>query len=159
MKVLVVYDSVYGNTEKIARAISDAIGADASLVRAGEAHPSDLGAFDLLVVGSPTQGFRPTAPVQSFILGIPGSLKGKKVAAFDTRIPPGGIGFIFRAVVKLGGYAAPRIARSLQKKGGNLIARPEGFYVMGMEGPLKDGETERAAAWARAVLRTPAVTG
>jgi flavodoxin I len=53
--------------------------------------------------------------------------------------------------VKLFGYAAEPIAAKLQKKGGTLAAPPEGFFVGGTEGPLKEGELERAAQWARRV--------
>jgi len=50
-------------------------------------------------------------------------------------------------VVRKGGYAAPRIAEQLEKAGGTLIAPAEGFFVVDKEGPLRDGELERAAAW------------
>ena len=51
--------------------------------------------------------------------------------------------------VKLLGYPAKSIADRLQKKGGDLAAPPEGFYVAGTEGPLLEGELDRAAQWAR----------
>jgi hypothetical protein len=57
-----------------------------------------------------------------------------------------------RFLVKTGGYAAKRIADRLKRAGGNLIAPPEGFYVEDTQGPLKAGELERAAAWARSLL-------
>jgi hypothetical protein len=55
--------------------------------------------------------------------------------------------------MKMGGYAAPRIARALEKKGGNLAAPPEGFFVEDKEGPLKAGELERAAGWAKELAK------
>jgi flavodoxin len=57
-KTLVVYDSTYGNTEKIAQAIGEAIGGQ--ILRVGEVNPADLKGFDLLIVGSPTRGGLPT---------------------------------------------------------------------------------------------------
>jgi flavodoxin I len=51
-------------------------------------------------------------------------------------------------IVDKGGYAASTIAKALKKKGGQLAAPGEGFYVTGEQGPLKDGELERAADWA-----------
>ena len=59
MKVLVVYDSVYGNTEQIARAIGEGLGAEESVpvVRVADVNPEQLRNLDLLVVGSPTQRF------------------------------------------------------------------------------------------------------
>ena len=46
-------------------------------------------------------------------------------------------------------YAAERIAKDLVKKGGRLVAEPEGFIVENKEGPLKQGELERASKWAK----------
>jgi len=93
MKVLIVYDSMYGNTEKIARAIGGAINGDVKVLRPSEANSSDLKSISLLVVGSPTQGFRATKPIQTFIESIlANALKGISVAAFDTRIPEAQVG-------------------------------------------------------------------
>jgi flavodoxin I len=144
MKALIVYDSVYGNTEKIAKAIGAAITGEVGVVGVGEVNSSELKTIDLLIVGSPTQGGRPTPPIKDFLDRIPeASLKGIKVAAFDTRIPTRWVGIF--------GYAAGRIARSLKTKGGTLISSPEGFVVKGREGPLKEGELEHAASWAKEI--------
>ena len=154
MRILVVYDSVYGNTEKIARAIGGAVSGEVEVLSAGEGNPVELKSLDLLIVGAPTQGFRPTRPVQTFIDGIPaGALEAVKVAAFDTRIPEADVGRGLRLLIKMGGYAAPHIAKVLKKKGGNLVVPPEGFFVKDKEGPLKEGELERAAGWAKALLQ------
>jgi flavodoxin I len=149
MKALIVYDSVYGNTEKIARAIAEAIApsGEVKVVQAGEASPSELESIDLLIVGSPTHGGRPTPPVQDLLNKVPKfSLQGINVAAFDTRITT--------KLVKVFGYAAGRIAGNLKKKGGTLVASPVGFFVAGGQGPLKEGELERAAGWAKAILES-----
>ncbi len=55
-------------------------------------------------------------------------------------------------IAKLFGYAAGHIADSLKAQGGHIAAPPEGFIVDGKEGPLKQGELERAARWAKAIL-------
>ena len=68
MKVLIVYDSVYGNTEKIAKAIGDAITVKAKVLRVGEVNSSELKTFDLLIVGSPTHGGRPTPAIKDLSL-------------------------------------------------------------------------------------------
>jgi flavodoxin I len=149
MKALVIYDSVYGNTGRIARAIGDAIASsgEVKVLRAGEANLSELTSIDLLIVGSPTHAGRPVAAVQDFLGKVPApSLKGINVAAFDTRIS--------KKIVGIFGYAAGRIAGNLKKKGGALIASPEGFFVTGGEGPLKEGELERAATWAKRLLES-----
>lgn len=155
MKTLIIFDSMYGNTEKIARAIGDAITGEVMVLRASESSPTDFKSVDLFIVGSPTQGFRATKPVQAFIEGIPtGGLKGMNVAAFDTRMPEAEAGRGLRFIMKIGGYAAPSIAEALQKKGGKLVAPPEGFLVKDKEGPLVGGELERAGSWAIGVLKS-----
>ncbi|MCX5995568.1 MAG: flavodoxin family protein [Chloroflexi bacterium] len=149
MKALIVYDSVYGNTEKIARAIASALmpSGEVKVLRPGEVNPSELASVDLLVVGSPTQGGRPTPAIQDFLNKVPErTVKGINVAAFDTRFST--------KLVAIFGYAAGKIAGSLKTKGGTLILSPEAFFVKGKEGPLKEGELERAAAWAKGLLQS-----
>ena len=149
MKALVVYDSVYGNTEKIARAIAGALtpSAEVKVLRAGEASPTDLKSLDLLIVGSPTQGGRPTKAIQDFLNKLPEpAVKGINVAAFDTRLSTRWVGIF--------GYAVGKIADNLKGKGGILVASPEGFFVKGTKGPLKEGELERAAGWAKGLLQS-----
>jgi flavodoxin I len=159
MKAMVVYDSAYGNTEKIARAIGDALGTqgEVEVVRAGDAKPDQLAGLALLVVGSPTQKFSPTGATTGFLKGIPkNGLQGVKVAAFDTRFAESDINKvrILAFFVRIFGYAAEPIAGRLQKKGGDLAVPPEGFYVSGTEGPLVEGELERAADWAKEISKT-----
>jgi len=140
MKTLIVYDSQYGNTEKIAQSIGEAIGSQ--MVRVGYVSPTELIKFDLLIVGSPTHGGWYTPGVKGLLEALP-LLENLKVAAFDTRTVS-----IWNRLLPFG-YAAPRIARKLEENGGPILAPPEGFVVLGIEGPLKDGELERAAGWAR----------
>jgi len=157
MNVLVLYDSVFGNTEKIARQIAEALlaslpeGSMVELLQPGKVKPYQLENSDLLVIGSPTRGFRPTEDLANLLdrLGR-NSLRGVRVAAFDTRFKADEVkSAVTRFVVKTGGYAAKRIADRLQKAGAVLVAPLAGFYVADIEGPLLDGELERAAAWAR----------
>src|SRR4030042_1667970 len=154
MKSLVIYDSLYGNTEKIAQVIGEALGilGEVAIKRVGEVNMEDLAGLDILVLGSPTQQFRATATIKDFLKRIPASgLKGVKVAAFDTRLTQGNINGtpVLPYFVKIFGYAAEPMANGLKKKGGVLVLPPEGFYVEGPEGPLQAGELERAADWAK----------
>jgi flavodoxin len=142
VKAMVVYDSQYGNTAKIAQAIGGAIGSRVVLV--GDVSPLDLKELDLLIVGSPTHGGWYTPGIKGFLEALP-PLEGFRVVAFDTRTAS-----IWNRLLPFG-YAAPRIARKLEGNGGTLLAPPEGFVVLGIEGPLKAGELERAAGWARAL--------
>ncbi|MFC1955852.1 flavodoxin family protein [Chloroflexota bacterium] len=147
MKVIIIYDSVYGNTENIAKAIGDAFTGEVKVLRVGEVNSSELKILGLLIVGSPTQGGRPTPAIQDFLNKVPEpAIKGINVAAFDTRFSTRWVGIF--------GYAAGKIAGNLKGKGGTLVESPEGFFVKGKEGPLKEGELERAANWAKGVLQS-----
>ena len=157
MKALVAYDSTYGNTEQVARAIGAALGPqeEVETLRVGEITPEQLESVDLLVVGCPTQKFSPTGATTRLLKGLPkDSLKGVKVAAFDTRFTVDEIEKvkILAFFVRMFGYAAEPVAGRLQKKGGEMAVSPEPFYVSGTEGPLLEGELERAGAWARQIL-------
>ena len=144
MKTLVVYDSLYGNTKAIAQTIGDAIPGEVEVVYVGDANASALKAYDLLIVGAPTHGGRPTEAVQVFLDKAPvNAFEGTNVAAFDTRLTA--------KWVRIFSYAAPRIAGRLKEKGGTLIGSPGGFFVKGTKGPLKEGEVERAAGWAKEI--------
>jgi flavodoxin len=154
MKCILIYDSQYGNTEKIAQAIRDALAeqAEVTLIRVADFKPEMLAGVELLVVGSPTQGFKPTAAIKDFLKAIPaGQLKGMRVVAFDTRFTQKNIDKtpVLPVFVKMFGYAADPIAKALHKGGGQLVVPPEGFYVVDTEGPLVGGELDRAAVWAR----------
>jgi flavodoxin len=154
MKALVVYDSLYENTAKVAEAIGDALraGADVDIIRASDATPAQLAGLSLLIVGCPTQRFTATPATTQFLKSIPkGALAGVKVAAFDTRFPQSKIDEIgiLAFFVRIFGYAAEPIAARLKRKGGELAAPPAWFYVGDMKGPLLEGELERAAEWAR----------
>jgi flavodoxin len=155
MNVLVIYDSLYGNTRSIAQAIAGAFAVpdDVRLLNAGEVDLADLKSASLLIVGAPTHGGRSSPGMQEFLGKIPAdALKDVSVAAFDTRFAVADQGLGLRLLMRTIGYAAPRIADTLQSKGGKLVVPPEGFIVEGKEGPLKQGELERAANWAKETL-------
>ena len=151
MRALILYDSVFGNTEKIAQSMGTAWGNqdEVQVVRVTDFTMEHLADVKMLVVGSPTRGFRPTEGISAFLKGLPSdSLKSIKAAAFDTRIPLETIkSGVFRFIISKGGYAAPIIAKKLAEKGAEIITTPEGFLVEETEGPLVEGEQERAAAW------------
>ena len=156
MKAIVLYDSVFGNTRQIVQSIADALAsrADVELLLPAEANLAGLAGSELLVVGSPTRGFRPTEAIAAMLkhLGTR-SLEGSRVAAFDTRLKADEIDSAgVRFIVRTGGYAAKRIADQLRRAGGTLIGPPEGFFVEDTEGPLKQGELARAAAWASQLM-------
>jgi flavodoxin I len=149
MVTLVVYDSVYGNTEIIARAVGDAIPGQVQVLRVGDVEATDLESVDLLIIGSPTHGSLPTEAVQALVerIGSP-AREGAKAAAFDTRLT-------WRFLERWGGFAAPKIADRLKEKGWTLAGTPGGFFVKGLKkGPLKRGEADRATAWAQGLVES-----
>lgn len=153
MNSLVIFDSVFGNTEKIANAICKGLGAEARCLHADAVSIAQVTSADLIVMGSPTRGFAATPALMSLLEALPSeSLAGKKIAAFDTRLQMSGIkGVLLKKFIDKGGYAAPIIAEKLQSKGGILAGSAEGFFVKGEKGPLVVGELERAEAWGRAL--------
>lgn len=157
MKALVVYDSFFGNTEKVAKAIGSALGSpnDVKVCRVSEMNQDLLKGVELLIVGSPTRAFSPTPAIKTFVKSLPGRrLEGVKVSAIDTRMnidekTPG----ILRFFAGIFGYAGKHILDGLVKKGGLQVMPSEGFFVNGSEGPLADGEIERAAEWAKRISK------
>lgn len=145
MKTLIVFDSVYGNTEKIANAIGSTIAGEVEVLRVSEVNPSEFETIDLLIIGSPTHAGRPTQAIQTFLKEItPTAFKNADAVAFDTRLS--------MKLVGIFGYAADKIAGSLKKKGWTITVPPKGFFVKGKNGPLKEGELERAIDWTKEIV-------
>ena len=177
MRVAVVYESLYGNTHEIAAGIAAGVteaqpDAQVDLLRVGDADPARAAEADLLIVGGPTHmrgmttglsrklgvsaedkkepgerhDLEPDAEgpgVRDWLHDLPKAAERRPAAAFDTRIG-----------AKLAGGAAHGIARRLEHHGYEVIAEPEGFYIQDNgEGPLKEGETDRARDWAAGLLR------
>ena len=146
---------MYGNTQSIAAVIGEALepSGDVKVMGVTDVQAKDLDKLDLLIVGAPTQGGRATVALQTFLDAIvDDALKGVDVAAFDTRFLEEKQNFALKLLMKTIGYAAPKMAATLQKKGGTLVLPPEGFIVEDKQGPLAAGETERARVWATACV-------
>jgi flavodoxin len=158
-RALVVFESMFGNTQRIAEAVKQGLSSHlpADLLEVGTA-PHALGeGVELLVVGGPTHAFGMSRPgtredatqqagghVVSAGIGLrewfsrlertPGKVT---VAAFDTRI----------AKPRIPGSAARAAEKRLRKLGFRVAVASESFYVTGTAGPLVEGEEERARAW------------
>jgi flavodoxin I len=146
MKCLVIYDTKWGHTEQIAKAIAAGMGKGARAVRVGDPESRLFDGIDLLVIGSPVHGGRPTKPVQEMLKDMrPEPSSKMKVAAFDTRMT-------MKFAQKFG-FAAVRMADQLKEQGFSLNAEPEGFIVEGQKGPLGAGELERAEKWGKTISR------
>ena len=147
MKSLVIYESEYGNTQKIAIAIADALGKHGEARVTPVSSIADLGAegrYDVLAVGAPTQRHHLPAAVKELLESTPrGSLANVRALAFDTRYPRS------RWIT---GSAATEIGKHLRRMGCKMLAKSESFFVVGEGGPLEPGEEDRARAWAASSL-------
>lgn len=169
MNIVIVYESVYGNTRLVAEAIAAGArqswpAATVTMARPGSADPDLISSADLLIVGGPTHTRGMTRPssraqavvppkkrapatpwhlepdaegpgIREWVSGL-AQTRGAATATFDTRMD-----------IPLAGGAAPRIGRKLMHLGYTLAARPAGFLVQAGQGPLREGELERARRW------------
>lgn len=156
MKSLIVFDSVFGNTEQVARHVGTILAetGESTVVRIPDYSPDMLRGTELLLLGSPTRAFKPTPAMTALIRSLPAStLKGLKIGVFDTRIALEDISVQFiRFFQKRSGGGAAVMAKHLARKGITCISEPEGFCVLESEGPLKDGELDRATEWVRVLM-------
>ncbi len=157
MRAIVVYESHWGDTAAVARAIAKGIGPDAQALATDEAVGRALSGIDLLVAGAPVmmlslsseearervrldrkgpQGDASRPVLRTWLEGLP-SAHGVKAAAFDTRLrwTPSG--------------AIEAIESRLRGAGYEVMVAGKGFVVEGTYGPLREGELERARAWGR----------
>lgn len=136
VKALVVYNSVYGNTEKIANALAaglESSGVDVDVVKVDAVKFDELGEVDLLCVGSPVHAWNASKPVKEFLerLKSVDGLSGKKAFAFDTKMKS-----------RLAGSAGGKIERKLKDLGLTIAKPNESAIVKGREGPLEESAEE-----------------
>jgi len=172
MRTVIVYESLFGDTREIAEAIAGGVtqadpDGEVACVSVLEASLADVAQATFLIAGGPTQFFGMASRTKSgtwlreedhasgrsrsgqalepgvggetlheWLNHLPEATLGSKAAAFDTRLDN-----------LLSGGAAGGIARRLRGRLYDVIAEPEGFVVEDMEGPLRDGELDRATAW------------
>lgn len=158
LKALVVYESMFGNTEQVARAITTGLSKylEVELTEVTHAPAAITGHLDLIVVGGPTHAFSMTRPstredaveqgathdtetgIREWLEHLPAGHHSEVVATFDTRIDK---------VRHLPGSAAKGAAKSAHKHGYASAAKAASFYVEDVNGPLLDGELDRAQRW------------
>ena len=172
MHALVVYESMYGNTRKVATAVADGLsaGATVSTARAKAVTADDVAAADLVVVGGPTHAWTMSRPatrrgaveathkpkgstlvvedgaqdagLREWIAALPRHGAAKQFATFDTRR---------RAPLGLSGSAAHAARRRLIQRGWHSVRPPQAFYVTKSD-QLEPGELAHARAWGEALL-------
>ena len=153
MNALVVYFSKFGNTKMVAEAIGEVLQheGETRIISSDKLAATDFKDVDLVIMGSPTHKMNLPEEVRPIFEGLPKKiLKGKQVAAFDTS---------YKMSKWLSGFtASKKLARKLRKLGGKRIVPPEVFNVVDREGPLYEGENERAKEWAASILNIKKTT-
>lgn len=157
MRAIVVYESLWGNTEKVARAVADGLESVAPVdVVAVETAPTDLENYDLVVVGGPTHAFSMSRPstretavqtqhapriiergIREWLDDVNRVFHPVHAVTFDTKVES----------PRLPGSAAKAARSDLRSRGFDVSTPSQTFRVHGYEGPLVDGELERAVAW------------
>jgi flavodoxin len=165
MRALIVYESLWGNTEEIARAVATGLALTMSVdVVTSDAAPADVDRYDLLIVGGPTHAFSmsrattrksaveergaktlPTRGIREWIERLE-STASTVAYTFDTRVDS----------PRLPGSAAKAARHELRSRGFSTPAKAVSFYVHGYEGPLVDGEVDRATAWGQSIAAATA---
>ena len=148
MNSLVVYFSKYGNTQKIAERIAETFKSDGDVKLLSLDHltVSDFDGVNLVVVGVPTHRMNLPESARDTFHTLPRRIINRiPVAAFDTS---------YRMSWWLSPFTASRkVVGRLRRLGGKRIVPPETFHVVAKEGPLYDGEVERAKLWAEQILK------
>jgi hypothetical protein len=157
MRALVVFESMFGNTQTVAEAIAHGLSprVDVDVVEVGEAPPAVPDDIDLLIVGGPTHAFgmsrlrtRKDAAskgavvskrigMREWIDGLPSGRSRIVATTFDTKVKK----------PRTPGSAARGAERRLRQHGFRMLAPAATFYVDDVKGPLLEGETQRAREW------------
>ncbi len=162
MKAIVVYESHWGNTAAIARAIAEGIGADAQAMSTAEATGAVVADLDLIVAGAPLLGF--SLPTEGMLKSIatnaardpvPPDLAHPSMRSWLEALPPGqGHAAAFETRIWWSpGSAAKAILQRLEAHGYRPLDKAQKFVVEDKYGPLRAGELERATAWGAALVQ------
>ena len=149
MNALVVYYSRFGNTKQVAEVIAETLrsAGSARLIPTDQLAAAEINDIEILVMGTPTHVARLPKEVRPILEALPKrALKGVRFAAFDTSYKMNWFISLFTA--------AKPLSRKLRKLGGRQLVPPASFFVVGRQGPLHEGEIERAATWAATILDT-----
>lgn len=163
MKALVVYESLWGNTAAIARAIAEGIGPDAAALTTDAASPAAIADVDLIVAGAPVLGFslasdkiRGSVARSEANASKPPDLAHPSLCSWLEALPRGhGRSAAFETRI----WWSPRgatgdIETRLERAGYQRVAKAQKFVVKDKYGPLRDGEVERARRWGRELAQS-----
>ena len=165
MNAVVIYESFWGNTAAVARAVAEGLGPEARLLSTSEASAEALAGVDLIVAGAPVLAFnlsterirdglrtetgRAPAPpdlshplLRTWLESLPAG--SGSCAAFETRV---------RGPF---GHATKAIVERLEAAGYRPISEHSSFVVKGRYGPLRDGELDKAREWGAGLAKAMA---
>lgn len=145
-KVLLVFDTSFGNTEKIARSIASGISEsneiECNVIGIKQMENEDISGYAGVLFGCPIHAFRATRGIKGAVnTAIKKGLDGKLVAAFDT----------YQALSherKAMGQIEDMLTKKAQ--GAKLFSPGFSALVLGREGPLRDDEPDNAKEFGRA---------
>jgi flavodoxin len=161
MKALIVYESMFGNTEQIARAIADGLSEslDVQVAEVADAPAEPDPELALIIAGGPTHAFSMSREstradainrgaqegerefgLREWLAALPAGQHTERMATFDTKV---------ERMRHLPGSAAKGAAKQARRHGYESAAKAESFYVHDTDGPLLEGEIDRARAWGR----------
>lgn len=159
MRALIVYESMFGNTKLVADAVGKGLATelDVDVVEVGSA-PHSIDGYDIFLVGGPTHAFSMTSRqsradtakksdgsiiagdkgIRDWIVSVAPHRDRAQFAAFDTR---------YDKPTWVTGSAARRATSKLQKRGFSRLSPAMSFFIVANEGPLAEGEEDRAFEW------------
>jgi sulfite reductase alpha subunit-like flavoprotein len=152
MNSLVVYDSYFGNTEKVAQTIYETLKSSGSskLIHVSEASDLDIEDYDLIVVGSPTRYYKPTKPIVQFVREI--KSYDIRIGLFDTRMDAEGH-WILGPAERILGFAVDTMDSIVSMGQAQMDVEPLGVYVKSTEGPIAKKSFKDIEAWTNLLIQ------
>jgi len=151
MKVIIVYETKFGNTKRAAEAIGEGLteeGHDVVVKYVKDIDGIEAEDFDMIIIGSPTYAGSHARSIKKFINKLSNiNLEGKSIAAFDTHTSGGDSKFLRKAVFKM--------EKQILKKIPGIKKLIDGLQVgvHGIRGPLVDGELEKCKEFGKKIAQ------
>jgi len=155
--ILIIYDSVFGNTEKVATLLAaeiELLGKPSLARTVANVTDEEIKTAEVIVLGSPTRGFVPTDAMKLFLTEKALLLTNKKVSAFDTRLDPKAVqAKIMGWFVKKPSYANDYFEKEFEHAHAQLVVVPNAFYVRKGKGPLSKETPAQVTSFATNLVK------
>lgn len=155
MNTLIVYDSFFGNTEKVANKLYEILSKSqkTKLAHVSEAQNLNIEKYDLIVVGSPTRYYNPTPAITAFVREL--KTVSVNVAFFDTRLDAEGH-WLMGPMEKIFKFASDTMEILVRNTKAKQMISSLGVYVTGTEGPIARNAMKDVEKWAKLLTSAPA---